>query len=76
MAGKVIVAHTTKEGGGDIVYRESDLNNISFAPRKVLIQGGVNDVTTTKATSSDQIVFMADEKSVMFTFDSLQQSLV
>jgi hypothetical protein len=75
VAGKVIVAHTTKEGGGDIVYRESDLNNISFAPRKVLIQGGVNDVTTTKTTSTDQIVFMADEKSVMFTFDTLQVSV-
>lgn len=70
VAGKLIVAHTTKEGGGDIVYRESPLDNISFGPKTVLISGGVNNVTTTKSTSTNQIVFLASSKGVLFSFDT------
>jgi hypothetical protein len=70
MAGKLIVAHTTKEGGGDIVYNESPLGDIAFGSSHVLISGKVNNVTTTKVTSSNQIVFMASGKSVMFEFDA------
>ena len=70
MAGKLIVAHTTKEGGGDIVYCESPLDNIAFESSKMLISGSVNNVTTTKVTSSNQIVFMASGKSVLFEFDA------
>jgi hypothetical protein len=69
-ANKVIVAYTTNEGGGDIVYRESNLGTINFAPRKVLISGSVNNVTSTKYTSSDDIVFLASSKSVLFSFDT------
>jgi len=69
-AGKLIIAYTTKEGGGDIVYRTSSLDNISLSPRAVLIQGKVNNVTTTKATSTNQVAFMANSKSVLFTFDT------
>ena len=70
VAGKLIVAHTTKEGGGDIVYNESPLDDIAFGSSKILISGKVNNVTTAKVTSSNQIVFMASGKSVMFEFDA------
>ena len=68
-AGKLVIAYTSSEGGGDIYYRESPLGTINLTPRKVLISGGVNNVTTTKVTSTDEIVFMADEKSVLYSFD-------
>src|SRR4051794_36521009 len=67
--GKLIIAYTTKEGGGDIVYRTSPLGTISLSDRQVLIAGKVNNVTTTKTTANNQVVFLADSKSVMFTFD-------
>jgi beta-glucanase (GH16 family) len=69
-ANKLIIAHTTKEGSGDIVYHESPLDVISITPRKVLIPGGVNNVTTTKSTSTNQIAFLANSKSVLFSFDT------
>jgi hypothetical protein len=70
-AGQLIIAYTTKEGGGDIVYRTSPLDNISLSARAVLIPGKVNNVTTAKVTSTNEIVFLADSKSVKFTFDPL-----
>jgi hypothetical protein len=66
---QLIIAHTTKEGGGDIVYNTSPLDVISFSPTKVLIQGKVNNVTTSKVISGNHAVFLADGKSVMFEFD-------
>jgi hypothetical protein len=66
---QLIIAYTTKEGGGDIVYNTSPLDLISFSPSRLLIKGKVNNVTTAKAASSNQVVFLADSKSVLFTFD-------
>jgi hypothetical protein len=70
-AGQLIMAYSTKEGGGDIVYRTSPLDSISLSDKQVLIPGKVNNVTTAKITSTNQIVFMADGKSAIFTFDTL-----
>lgn len=66
---QLIIAYTTKEGGGDIVYNTSPLDVISFSPTKLLIKGKVNDVTTAKFVSGNQVVFLANSKSVIFTFD-------
>jgi hypothetical protein len=74
-ADQLIIAYTTKEGGGDIVYRTSPLDNISLSPRQVLIPGKVNNVTTTKTTSTNQVVFLADSKSAIFTFDTLMMAV-
>jgi hypothetical protein len=74
-ADRLIVAYTTKEGGGDIVYRESPLGNIAFGPRQVLISGKVNNVTSTKFTSTGDIVFFASSKSVLYSFDTLSLAL-
>lgn len=67
---QLIIAHTTKEGGGDIVYNTSPLDVISFSPTQLLIKGKVNNVTTSKIVSGNKGVFLADGKSVMFTFDA------
>jgi hypothetical protein len=69
VANQLIFARTTKEGGGDIVYNTTPLDVISFSPTQLLIKGKVNNVTTTKLTSSNQVVFLADSKSVLFTHD-------
>jgi hypothetical protein len=66
---QLLIAHTTKEGGGDIVYNTSPMDVISFSPTQLLIKGKVNNVTTSKVISGNHAVFLADGKSVMFTFD-------
>ena len=50
---QLIIAHTTKEGGGDIVYNTSPLDVISFSPTQLLIKGKVNNVTTSKFVSGN-----------------------
>ncbi len=73
-AGKLIVAYSPRDGGGDTVYRESPLGNISFGTKQVLIPGSNNNVTSTKYTSSNEIVFLAGSSStargVRFSFDT------
>jgi hypothetical protein len=73
-AGKLIVAYSPKDGGGTTIYRESPLGNISFGPVQTLISGSNNNVTSTKYTSSNEIVFLAGSSStvrgVRFTFDT------
>jgi hypothetical protein len=73
-ANQLIIAYTTKTGGGDIVYKTSSLDTISFSSASVLIPSKVNNVTTTKVTSSNQVVFLADSKSAIYTFDTLAMS--
>jgi hypothetical protein len=73
-ANQLIVAYTTKTGGGDIVYKTSSLDTISFSSASVLIPSKVNNVTTTKVTSSNEVVFLADSKSALYTFDTLASS--
>jgi hypothetical protein len=73
-AGKLIVAYSPSDSGGDTVYRESPLGNISFGARQVLIPGSNNNVTSTKYTSSNEIVFLSGSSStargVRFSFDT------
>jgi hypothetical protein len=79
-ANRLIVAYTTDEGGGDIVYRESPLGTIALAPRQTLINGGVNDVTTTKQVVTDDVVFLAagggSARGVRFTFNTIAPNQV
>jgi hypothetical protein len=73
-AGKLIVAYSPSDSGGDTVYKESPLGTISFSARKTLISGSNNNVTSTKYTSSNEIVFLAGSSStargVRFSFDT------
>ena len=48
--------YTTATGGGDTVYRETSLDNISFSPRVTLIKGYDDNVTSTKQNVTNQIV--------------------
>jgi hypothetical protein len=59
--GRLLVAYTSTEGGGDILYRESPLDNISFSAKATLMSGGsLNNVTSTKQNITDQVVLMAE----------------
>ena len=58
--GRLIVAYTSSDGGGDILYAETALDQISFSSRGTLMTGGLNNVTTTKQNVTDQLVFMAE----------------
>jgi Planctomycete extracellular len=73
-AGRLLVAYTTSENGGDIVYKESSLGTISFGSRQTLINGTVNNVTSTKQNFTGNVVIMAaggsSAKSVLFSFDA------
>ena len=69
-AGKVIIAYESTEGGGPILYRESDLGTINLSPVQVMMSGTLANVTSTKVTSTDEIVFMASGHSVLFKFDT------
>jgi hypothetical protein len=58
--GRLIVAYTSSDGGGDILYAETALDQISFSSRGTLMTGGLNNVTTTKQNVTNQLVFMAE----------------
>jgi hypothetical protein len=72
--GKLIVAYTSKEGGGTIYYKESPLDVIALGARQTLIGGKVNDVSPAKQCFTDEMVFIAagkgKAKGVMFRFDT------
>ena len=69
VAGKVVIAWESKEGGGDILYRETPFGAVNLSATKTMMSGNLADPTTTKTTSTDKLVFMADEKSVLYSFD-------
>src|SRR5690606_37094889 len=47
--GNLKVIYTSKEGGGDILYKESSISDITFSDTKTLITGKYDDPTSTKA---------------------------
>jgi beta-glucanase (GH16 family) len=69
-ANQLIIAYSGGDNGGNIVYKTSPLDNISLSPRQVLIAGSLNNVTTAKVTSTNQIVFMSNGQSAIYTFDA------
>ena len=75
-ANRIVVAYTTSENGGDIVYRVSPADVINFAPRQVLIPGTVNNVTSTKQNFTNDVVFLASgsssAKGALFTLGAIQ----
>jgi hypothetical protein len=56
---RLIVAYTSSESGGNILYRETSTDSISFGPTGVLIGGTLNNVTSTKQNFTDDLVVMA-----------------
>ncbi len=74
-AGQLVMAYESKEGGGDILYRTSPLGTINLSPVQTMISGSLANVTSTKVTTTDEIVFMASGKSVLFSFDTSTPNL-
>ncbi|MEI6949909.1 T9SS type A sorting domain-containing protein [Paraflavisolibacter sp. H34] len=57
--GKIKVVYTSVENGGDILYKESPLSNISFGATKTLLSGNYNNATSTHQTYSNEVVVLA-----------------
>ena len=52
---RIRVYYTSKEAGGDIVYKESSVSNINFGKKpKVILNGTYNNVSSTKNSQSWQ----------------------
>jgi Concanavalin A-like lectin/glucanases superfamily len=58
-ANRLIYAYTASEGYHDLLYRESPLSSISFGSAQTLVNGSVNNVTSTKDPISGGAVFLA-----------------
>ncbi|MBU0616255.1 MAG: DNRLRE domain-containing protein, partial [Planctomycetes bacterium] len=58
-ANRLIVAYTESDSGGDILFRESPMDVISFGPVGTLISGSLNNVTSTKGSFVDDLVVIA-----------------
>jgi len=61
---RVMVAYTSSESGGDIVYRESPLDVIAFSSRRTLISGRVNNATSSRQNPTNEILVMAGTGSL------------
>jgi len=60
LQGFLMVVYSDDDQGGNVVYRETALSNISFGPVKVLLSGNdFTDVSSVKHNFSNDIVIMA-----------------
>jgi hypothetical protein len=56
---RLMVLFATSTGGGDIVYRETSLDNIVFGPRVTLLTGSLDNPSSTKQIVGGSLVVMA-----------------
>jgi hypothetical protein len=63
VAGKIRVVYTSKENGGDLLYKESALNVISFGPASTLLNGLYNYASSTKNRYTAESVILATDVS-------------
>lgn len=56
---RLIVAYTSSENGGNILYRETPIDAISFSASKVLISSSLNNVSSTRQNFVNELVIMA-----------------
>ena len=72
------VVYTAAESGGNILYKESAVSNITFGPEYMLINGNYNFATSVKDTYNSDVVLLASTNttavSVLAT-DQPRQSL-
>jgi hypothetical protein len=61
------IIYSSDTGGGNIVYRDSLLSTINFGPRKTLMTGSLNNVTSTKDNWTDQVVVLASGRGALFS---------
>lgn len=57
----VQVLYASDEGGGDILLRESPIANIQFGSTEMLMQGNLDNVTSTKGNWSDEVLVLASD---------------
>jgi hypothetical protein len=64
-AGWLKVVYTTREEGGDIIYRETSLSNISFGPPRTLLSGRylLSESTSTHQLNTGEVVILATNQS-------------
>ncbi|KAA9340724.1 T9SS type A sorting domain-containing protein [Adhaeribacter soli] len=58
-AGKIKVVYPAAELGGDILYRESPVNNIAFGPAHTLMAGMYNYASSSKQPYNSEVVIIA-----------------
>jgi hypothetical protein len=56
---RLVYIYTVRTGGGEILYRESPLENIQFGPEHVLISGKHDNPSTAKANFTNELVVLA-----------------
>ncbi len=56
---RLMVIYATSTGGGDIVFRETPLDNIAFGARTTLISGSLDNPSSTKQIVHGTLVVMA-----------------
>ncbi|MEI6948611.1 T9SS type A sorting domain-containing protein [Paraflavisolibacter sp. H34] len=61
--GRVKVVYTSREDGGEILYRESALSSIAFGEARALLTGDFNNATSTHQTYTNEIVVLATDQS-------------
>jgi hypothetical protein len=59
VANSLIVAYTSHNGNGNILYKRSPLGTIDFGSRTTLISGSLNNVSTSRQIASGDAVFVA-----------------
>ncbi len=66
------VLYSSQEGGGDLVYKESDLSSIQFGIRKLLLAGGAyTDVSSVGGLFADELVVIASGDDSPVIVDSV-----
>ena len=62
-AERLYVFYVESTGGGDIVYRESALDNIEFTPVQSMLVGNLSNPSSTKDSFTDDLVVIASNGS-------------
>jgi hypothetical protein len=62
--GRLRVVYTADEDGGDILYKESGLDEIAFGPQYILFSGKYNHCTSIKNNNTPMFVVMASNAKV------------
>ncbi|KAA9340723.1 LamG-like jellyroll fold domain-containing protein [Adhaeribacter soli] len=68
LADKITIVYTEVEDGGDILYRESKMSNISFGSVRTLISGKYNNPSSTKQTYNYDVAVLASNSDDVVGF--------
>ena len=60
---EVAIVYTDNTGGGDIVLRATPLGAVQLGPKQVVMSGNLDDTTTAKVISGDELLVLATKGS-------------